>query len=57
MASGREPVGPSTAKGPAKRDPEPGTTPMRGVIVAVVILGGAALVFFVLALTSGALSL
>lgn len=57
MASEREPGGPGAAQGPAKPDAERGTTPMRGVIVAVVILGGAALVFFVLALTSGALTL
>lgn len=36
-------------------DPEPGPTPMRGVWVAVAIIGGAALVVLVLALTSGAI--
>jgi hypothetical protein len=37
--------------------PEPGDdgTPMRGVWVALVILGGAAVVFLVLVLTSGVL--
>ena len=38
------------------RGPEPETTPMRGVWVAVALLGGAALVFLVLVLTSGVLA-
>jgi hypothetical protein len=37
-------------------EPDRGPTPMRGVWVAIAIVIGAALVFLVLALTSGALT-
>ena len=50
-----EPGNPEPRNTEPKPEPEPGPTPMRGVWVAVAIIGGAALVFFVLALTSGAL--
>ena len=51
MAAQREPEGTHPDAGP--REPE--ATPARGVWVAVAILAGAALVFVVLAVTSGAL--
>ncbi len=51
MAAQREPE--ATRPGPGPRERE--TTPMRGVWVAVAILAGAALVFVVLVVTSGAI--
>lgn len=53
-AGGREPGARSTSRD--GREPDRGPTPMRGVWVAVVIVGGAAVVFLLLALSSGALN-
>ena len=53
-AGGREPDAPSSSSD--GREPDRGPTPMRGVWVAIVIVGGAATVFLLLALSSGALN-
>jgi hypothetical protein len=53
-------TGPASPDGagsrPGEPSPERGPTAMRGVWVAIVIVGGAAIVFLLLALTSGALN-
>ncbi len=53
-AGGRQPGARSSSSD--GREPDRGPTPMRGVWVAVVIVGGAAVVFLLLALSSGALN-